>query len=173
MNETPCQLYDVPLIKEGRAQWHVPLTLRARLRLLMRRHLGYTARRRLKRWWLAHRPTPRPHPATRAERVSLQKGDRVRVRAREEIEKTFSRGRTLKGCSFMREMWPYCGTEQRVLKPVNVFLDERDYRLKTTSGTVLLENVICEGTELYGPCDRSCFYFWREEWLEKIADGTE
>ena len=37
-----------------------------------------------------------------------------------------------------------------------------------SNGIVILENVICQGTIDFGKCDRSCFYFWREEWLEKI-----
>jgi hypothetical protein len=52
---------------------------------------------------------------------------------------------------------------------VERFVDERDYRVKKASGVVLLEGSLCQGTELYGPCDRSCFFFWREEWLEKVG----
>jgi hypothetical protein len=70
----------------------------------------------------------------------------------------------------MPEMWPYCGATHRVLKRVDRFFDERDYRLKRVSGTVLLEGAMCQGTVLFGPCDRSCFYFWREEWLEKVDE---
>jgi hypothetical protein len=35
----------------------------------------------------------------------------------------------------------------------------------------ILDGVICNGTEDFGPCDRSCFFFWREEWLEKVDPG--
>jgi len=48
---------------------------------------------------------------------------------------------------------------------VQRFLDERDYRVKKARGIVLLEGLTCEGTRDYGPCDRNCYYFWREEWL--------
>jgi hypothetical protein len=99
---------------------------------------------------------------------NLQPGDRVRVRSREEIQATLDRWNGLRGCSFMKEMAPFCDTTQRVHKPVLRFLDERDYRVKKTKGIVLLEGVYCQGTEKFGPCDRSCFFFWREEWLEKI-----
>lgn len=98
----------------------------------------------------------------------LQVGDLVRVRDREIIESTLNESRQYKGCAFMGEMWQYCGTVQRVMKRVQRFVDERDARVYKTSGIVLLENMICQGTADYGPCDRSCFYFWREEWLEKI-----
>ena len=98
----------------------------------------------------------------------MQSGDLVRVRTREEIEATLDSRNRLKGCLFMSEMWDYCGTEQRVLKPVEQFLDERNYRVKRTRGVVLLEGAICQGTDSPKGCDRSCFFFWREEWLEPI-----
>ena len=49
-----------------------------------------------------------------------------------------------------------------------IFLDERDHRLKKCRGVLLLEGALCQGTAKFGRCDRSCFYFWREEWLEKM-----
>jgi hypothetical protein len=98
----------------------------------------------------------------------LSAGDLVRVRSREEIQATLDRWRSLKGCGFLGEMAGYCGTTQRVLKRVERFIDERDYRLKKASGIVLLDGVICSGTGTTGRCDRACFFFWREEWLEKL-----
>jgi hypothetical protein len=29
---------------------------------------------------------------------------------------------------------------------------------------------MCQGTKDFGRCDRSCFFFWREEWLEKLGE---
>lgn len=96
------------------------------------------------------------------------KGDSVRVRSYEEILSTLDPFKELKGCAFLPDMAQYCGTEQRVLKAMQIFLDERDYKVKKVRGVILLENVICNGTPAFGPCDRCCFLFWREEWLEKI-----
>jgi hypothetical protein len=95
-------------------------------------------------------------------------GQSVRVRSKEEIQATLDNWNYLRGCGFMEEMWPYCGTSQRVLKPVKWFLDERDYRFKKTRGIVFLEGLTCQGTIDYGRCDRNCYYFWREEWLEAV-----
>jgi hypothetical protein len=100
---------------------------------------------------------------------SLRAGDLVRIRSKKEIEKTLDGCGELKGCGFMEEMWKYCDTKQRVLKPVKRFLDERDYLMKKCNGIVILENLICEGTKAFGSCDRHCHYFWREEWLEKVG----
>jgi len=60
-----------------------------------------------------------------------------------------------------------------VFKTLSRFFDERDYQIRRAKGIILLEGVMCQGTALYGPCDRSCFYFWREEWLEKIDGEAE
>jgi hypothetical protein len=92
----------------------------------------------------------------------------VRVKTREEIQATLDEWNELRGCLFMDAMVPYCGTTQRVFRRVERFVDERDYRVKKAKGVVLLEGLICNGTEQYGRCDRACYYFWRDEWLEKI-----
>ena len=102
--------------------------------------------------------------------AALKPRDLVRVRSRDEIQATLDRWNRLKGCTFIEEMWPYCGTIQRVYKRVEKFLDERDYLVKRCKGIVLLEGVMCEGTKNFGQCDRSCFYFWKEEWLEQLHD---
>ena len=99
---------------------------------------------------------------------NLQPGDLVRVRSKEEIQITLNNWNQLKGCTFLEEMWPYCGTTQRIKKHVRRFLDERDYLMKKCKGLVILEGVFCEGTKDFGKCDRSCFIFWRVEWLEKV-----
>lgn len=99
---------------------------------------------------------------------SLYPGDLVLVRSKDEIRKTLNHLNFMKGCGFMEEMWNYCGTEQRIFKRVEQFLDERDYLIKKCKGIVTLEEVICDGVKTLGRCDRCCFYFWREEWLKKI-----
>lgn len=148
----------------GRA--NVVWQLRNRLKRATKRRLRYA------RNWLSELMGGNDgQRASRADVVAggLQAGDLVRVRSREEIQATLNRWNCLKGCCFMEEMWKYCGTTQRVMKPVRQFLDERDYRVKKTKHMVLLEDLVCVGTVDFGPCDRSCFFFWREEWLQKIA----
>jgi len=99
----------------------------------------------------------------------LNSGDWVRIRSREEIQSMLDPFRETRGCAFLEDMYKYCGTKQRVYKSMERFLDERDYKVKKVRGVILLENVICGGTPAFGRCDRSCFLFWREEWLEKVA----
>ncbi|MBI5962711.1 MAG: hypothetical protein HY863_04490 [Chloroflexi bacterium] len=103
-----------------------------------------------------------------APEIPFKDGDLVMVRSREEIQSTLDPFKELKGCAFLADMYQYCGTQQRVLKSMQNFLDERDYKLKKVRGVILLENIICNGTPAFGACDRCCFLFWREEWLEKV-----
>jgi len=107
-------------------------------------------------------------PTANSKSRSVKVGDLVRVRSREEIQAVLNYRNKLKGCAFMDEMWPYCGTIQRIQTVVKRFIDERDYQMKKCRGIVFLEGAICEGTSDFGPCDRACFFFWREEWLEKV-----
>lgn len=99
--------------------------------------------------------------------IPFESGDLVWVRSREEIDATLDPFKELKGCAFLQEMYKYCDTQQRVLKSMQRFIDERDYKLKKVHGIILLEGVICNGTPAFGACDRCCFLFWREEWLKK------
>ena len=161
-----CQIHGLEEMSEPLGKFEIVWQLRNRVRRILKRRLGYT-----RNWFsdIASRRRPAPTAAVNAAVGGLQAGDEVRVKSREEIQATFDRWNRLRGTSFMEEMWRYCGTRRRVLKRVDRFLDERDYRMKKCRGIVLLAGVICEGTKDFGRCDRSCFFFWREEWLEKIA----
>jgi hypothetical protein len=164
---------------DGRASVPAPSPSR-RIKLIVRRRLSPRWERQFKRstnrWvnWLyakLGKPT-RPVHAAAAGAAPLQTGDLVRVRSVAEVDATLNHWRQLRGCTFMPEMRQYCGTTQRVLKRLERFVDERDLRVKKSSGVVLLQNVICQGTMDFGRCDRSCFLFWREEWLEKLPPNA-
>jgi hypothetical protein len=139
--------------------------LRYKLKRVLKRRFNYL-RNRISRAGRTARASTGPE--VNAASQALVAGQSVRVRSREEIQATLDNWNYLKGCGFMEEMWQYCGTKQQVLKPVQRFLDERDYRVKKARGVVLLEGLHCKGTIDYGRCDRNCYYFWREEWLEKV-----
>jgi hypothetical protein len=96
-------------------------------------------------------------------------GDRVRVRSREEIKRTMNRLGKTRGCTFLPEMFNHCGKEFKVLKKVEHFFDESTHKMVKCSGILLLEGCYCTGTGTYtGRCDRNCFLFWCDNWLEKI-----
>lgn len=172
-----CQYHCLPAIAESNAEVP-PQSFIRRLKLIIRRRLSPDHERTIKKYsnslinWFARLrgKTTRPAvPVTGVKTTSFMAGDLVRVRSKADIEATLNHWGQLKGCKFMPEMWPYCDTTQRVLKPMERFVDERDLRVKKCRGLVLLEGVMCQGTTEFGRCDRSCFLFWREEWLEKIS----
>jgi hypothetical protein len=171
-----CQIANVPHLAEGPAE---PMPFLKSIRLTFRKSLGPRRVRKIKmkannflNWYakLRGKSTKPPKPVALSSEMKFNAGDLVKVRSMEEIQATLNHWRQLKGCSFTTEMEPYCGTTQKVLKRVESFIDERDLKMRKTRGIVLLEGIICEGVETLGPCDRNCFYFWREEWLEKIGE---
>ena len=167
MHNKKCQLYDLQGIADPLHIGERILQQRNRVKRIIKRRLCYvhnvfseiTGRKKE----VLHTTTDKS-----ATILNLKQGDMVRIRSKEEIQSTLNRWNSLRGCAFMEEMWPYCGTINRVFRRVDKFLDERTYLVRKCKGIVLLEGVICHGTKDFGSCDRSCFLFWREEWLEKI-----
>jgi len=175
-SQLDCQIPCLQLVAEGIAEVP-PESLVRRVKLAIRRHLSPSRERAFRVYTndlmnrfavLTGRSSKPSAPLARAATTPLKAGDLVRVRSREEIEATLNHWRQLRGCTFMPEMVQYCGTTQRVHKAMERFVDERDLRVKRCKGIILLEGVLCQGTADFGRCDRSCFLFWREEWLEKI-----
>ncbi len=171
-----CQIPSMRNLAEGGAPCPPASSLR-KTKLFIRRNMSPKIERSLKNFtndllnWLFSllgKPAKPAAPPVHSASVPLKPGDLVRVRSRAEIESTLNNWRQLKGCAFMPEMAPYCDTTQRVWKRMERFVDERDLRVKRSKGIILLEGVLCQGTAEFGSCDRSCFVFWREEWLEKI-----
>ena len=163
----PCQLYGLETMAIPLRRRDIVWQLRKRVKRMTQRRWNYVVN--IISQIVSKNPVAADcdiDPGT--NHTQLNPGDIVRVRSREEIKQSLSPWNELRGCGFMDEMFQYCNTRQRVLKKVEKFLDERDYLVKKTSGIIILENVICGGTKAFGPCDRSCFYFWREEWLEKV-----
>jgi hypothetical protein len=167
-----CQLYSVPKLATGySAQPNQSLTAYIKSGLAVPWNLY--VKKWIKKYYYKFISAQGEAPFQAASKVfapvvAFQKGDLVRVRSVSDIRSTLDPFRELRGCSFLPAMQQYCDTEQRVFKVMKRFVDERDYKPKKTKGIILLENVVCEGTPLYGDCDRCCFLFWREEWLEKI-----
>jgi hypothetical protein len=100
----------------------------------------------------------------------FQEGQLVRVKPLEEILSIVdSTGRT-NGCKFTKPMIRYCRREFRVVKRMTRFFDEAQWKMVKCAKLLLLEGSYCDGSG--GPytegCDRMCFVFWREEWLEPV-----
>jgi hypothetical protein len=106
---------------------------------------------------------------TARKKSSLKAGDSVRIRSSEEIRNILDKNQATEGLVFMPSMFQYCGTTQKVLKTVKFAYDEHAWRMKKIKNVVILDGVICHGKDraAQGGCDRSCFFFWKEAWLEK------
>ena len=95
--------------------------------------------------------------------MNLEPGELVRVRSQEEIERTLDAEGRLTGLYYMPSMRKYSGCQFRVYKKVKKIILETTGQLREMrSPTVFLEGVTCDG------CDRECFCFWREDWLERV-----
>ncbi|RJP50453.1 MAG: hypothetical protein C4583_10605 [Anaerolineaceae bacterium] len=161
-----CQLYSLKNIHQPLRRQDKLWQFRNRLKRIAKRRINYLSNviGRMRKMNTLSASVPE-------KRMGFQPGDRVCIKSREEIQRTLDNWNELKGCGFMDEMWQYCGTEQKVLKCVERFLDESDYRVKQVRGIYLLDGMVCHGTVDFGPCDRSCFFFWREEWLDKLNES--
>lgn len=163
--DSKCQIFCVPEIADSMGTPEILSQRGNRIKRILKRRLNYLLnllKERINNTGIVLQKK------SNIKSVKLQPGDTVRVKSKEKIQATLDRWNQLKGCSFMEEMQPYCGTTQRVLKRIETFLDERDYLTKKCKGIVILDGVFCEGTKDFGTCDRTCFFFWRDQWLEKI-----
>jgi hypothetical protein len=107
--------------------------------------------------------------------LDLQPGELVRVMAYDEILATLDTRLSNRGLSFDAELVPFCGKVFRVTARVERFVDEKNgqmRRMKTPA--VILEGVTCGslycGRRLF--CPRSIHLWWREIWLERVANDT-
>ena len=103
------------------------------------------------------------------EILDLQPGELIEVKSEKEIRKTLDNLGRSKGLGFMPEMYKYCGKRFRVYKILKQIMLESTGEVRRIKNTVLLEGVICDGSEHYN-CDRSCFHFWREVWLKRSKE---
>lgn len=172
-----CQIPCLPKVAEGPAEMgHQPFS--RRFKRTFARQWNYVGKKHLRIYITPFLKLVRGTPSeTKSNQINfsttyvtepIQTGDLVRVRSKDEILPTLDVWKELKGCAFLDEMWQYCDTNQKVLKRMERFLDERDYKVKKVNGLILLDGVMCQGTPVFGQCDRSCHFFWREEWLEKL-----
>lgn len=98
-------------------------------------------------------------------------GSTVRVRSLEDIIRTLDPERRLDGCLFTPQMEQYSGHMYEIIKIVRGVFDERHCRMHQTRTTLyILDDLICDGQVVCFPsrCDRSCYFFWHERWLEAL-----
>jgi len=179
MDPKECQFQAIQEISEGKEKTP-PRSLKRNFILFVRRRITPSQERKLYRRvdeliekFSTKKLADTVATALENKAEPLKAGDLVLIKSKEEIEATLNHLGRLRGCSFMEDaMGPYVGTVQRVLKPMERFVDERDLTVKKAKGLILLDGVMCQGTTTFGRCDRSCLLFWREEWMEKIHEES-
>lgn len=109
-----------------------------------------------------------------AKRALFKDGELVRILPLEKIKKTLDSKGRCEGLQFMMGMAKFCGREVRILKRVRMMFDERLWKMVRIKNAYLLDGVICDGRDVFDGegCDRSCFFFWKDLWLERI-DGRD
>jgi hypothetical protein len=95
----------------------------------------------------------------------FEPGDVVKVRSREEIEKTLNS--FAKGFTCLKKMYDDCGKEFMVYKRVRYFFDEVEGKIRKSNNMYFLKKSNCTGEQC--KCCRHCFYFWHASWLKKIS----
>jgi len=112
-------------------------------------------------------------PSSIMSPLNLQPGETVRVKSFAEIMQTLDSNSKFQGLSYTPAMKKYCGGTFTVYKRVNLVFDERRWKLSKIKNVVLLNGVYCDGDGGAGKdwdgCDRSCFIWWKEGWLERIS----
>jgi hypothetical protein len=91
----------------------------------------------------------------------------VRVRNREDINKTLDKDGKCEGCFFMNQMYTFCGREFIILKVLSNYW--YGLMFKTRPGLYILEGLHCDGVVegFDQTCDGACLLIWHEKWLEK------
>lgn len=157
-----CQLLEVDEMTEGLSRIHKWWQLKRRIpRFIKNRFI-------LLRYTISKGLNKKDQEIVNHQSLNLHPSDRVRIRPKEEIMKTLDGWRRYRGCRFMDEMWQYCGGTYKVLKRVNYMLDERSMKMKKCKNMVILNGLMCNGSWPFEECDRSCYFFWKEAWLEKV-----
>jgi hypothetical protein len=135
---------------------------------ILGRHLAIKLRNNLYK----SRSTKLPSPAN--EFMQFSPGEWVEVKNIQEIEQTLDPLSKNRGLLFMNEMRKHCGHKYQVEAPINRIINDTDGKMVNMKNTVVLKNVVCDGSCHFG-CPRQSWLFWRVEWLRKIpgAQGTQ
>lgn len=106
--------------------------------------------------------------ALAANSLDLKSGEWVRVLSNNSIRATLNRKGCHMGTRFLHGMWKFCGKEFQVFKPIKEIVDYRTGEMWRVRRTVVLKGVHCEkDPSEYYRCDQTCFYYWKEAWLER------
>jgi hypothetical protein len=99
----------------------------------------------------------------------LRPGEVVRVRSAREIFRTLDEHGALEGVPFMPEMLRHCGRTLTVFKRADKTCDAY-FETRRMDDAVHLSGIRCDGSA-HGGCQEACLMYWKEAWLERVADA--
>jgi len=104
--------------------------------------------------------------------MSMQPGDWVEIRTKDEILSSLDKSGRLDGLPFMPQMFKYCGQRFKVYKRAHKTCDTVTGKFvgRRLSGGVHLD-LRCDG-KAYGNCQASCLIFWKEAWLKPVTETS-
>ena len=103
----------------------------------------------------------------------LKPGQWVRLRPPAEILATLDAGGCIDGLPFMPEMLEYFGSTHRVGVRVERACDTLcGPGIQRIPATVTLAGLRCDGAG-HGGCQARCLIYWKEAWLEPVADAEQ
>jgi len=106
-------------------------------------------------------------------RLDLQPGELVKVKSKEEIQKTLDTGNRNRGLWFDREMIRYCGGRFRVLRRVERIVDEKSGKLlKLRNPCAILDGVTTRG-DYYRFNPQNDYILWRDIWLQRVDEHVD
>ena len=128
----------------------------------------------LRRWFRQTYPNVRGAAGkiTPTGELNLREGEWVRVKSKDEIQRTLDSNHRNRGMWFDIEMLQYCGKGSfRVLRRVEKIINEKTGRMISLANPcIVLEGVTCSGNYLPGRMfsPRNEPIYWREIWLERV-----
>lgn len=138
------------------------------------RKLGRIAHRRRAN---AEKATPPETQPVSLAPLHLEPGALVRVKSKEAIRATLDADNRYERLAYMDVVMDrYCGRTLRVRNRVERFFDERNWRMMKLKNVVILEDTYCQPAVSdpvpWAGCQRSCFLFWKEAWLEPLEESA-
>jgi hypothetical protein len=108
-----------------------------------------------------------PKSKSSKNNLGLQAGEWVRIKSCEAIEQTLDNTSRNRGLLFEPEMSEYSGRRFQMGFAINKMIHEETGEMLHLKNTVALKGLTCQGL-CAKSCPRSNYWFWREDWLERV-----
>ena len=103
--------------------------------------------------------------------AKFREGDVVRVRSKSDVLSSVDTPNKFLESLFVDQILDYCGKQFKVYKILYHYFDEHKYRMfKVIEPLYILDGLICYGEDdmFEVKCNRSCYMFLHDTWLEKV-----